>query len=272
MFVRKNGEEGFGDLTMVQIKIGEKDCVLSLLRDVTSKVIAEQEIQEYQKNLRYLTSELTIAEEKERRRIAVNLHDHLGQSLAMSKIKLAEAQKENDPVIILDKVDAAKKYLDDSITNSRIITYELSPPVLHELGFSAAIRWRLGQIEDEHNIKTEIIDNSMSIALKDDVRIILFRAFMEIANNAIKHSFATKITTEIKNDNNFLYVIVSDNGISFDPITAEKEATNKKSFGLFSIRERISFLNGQMKIISKIGKGTTISIKIPNESISDERG
>jgi len=91
----------------------------------------------------------------------------------------------------------------------------------------------------------------------------LFRAAMEIINNAIKHSSATEIKANISNDSDFLYVVISDNGVGFNPEKAEREATKKRSFGLFNIRERISYLNGEMKIKSKKGFGTDIKIKIP---------
>jgi len=157
VYKTKNNEAGIAKFSIEKINIAGDRCLLTSIRNITDQKRIQKEIEEYQKNLKSLTSEITLAEEKERRRIAINLHDHLGQSLAMSKIKLAESQKETEVPLIINKVNVAKKYLDDAIKNSRLITYELSPPVLYELGFSAAIRWRLDQVKNEHNLNTRSI-------------------------------------------------------------------------------------------------------------------
>ncbi len=250
---------------MELIHLREGVCILSILNDITKRKATENEIQEYQKNLKILSSQITLAEEAERRRIAVNLHDNLGQSLAMAKIKLAEAEKENDKKRLNEKINESKKYFNDSIESSRSITYQLSPPILYELGISHAIRWRLEQIEEENNINTSLIDNTESINLNEETNILLFRAIMEIINNVIKHSKATKLKVSLNNDENFITVQISDNGIGFDPVKAEKNATQNMSFGMFSNRERISFINGNMEIISKIGQGTSTILRIPNQ-------
>jgi PAS domain S-box-containing protein len=262
-YVTKNNNIGWAQFSINKIKISSKLYLFTSIRDITEQKRVETEIEEYQENLKSLASELTLAEEKERRRIAINLHDHLSQSLAMSKIRLAEAEKEDLSANSLEKIRDAKNFLDTAINNSRSITYDLSPPVLYDLGFSAAVRWRLDQVEKDHKITTELVDNVETMILKADVRVLLFSAAIEIINNVVKHSKATKVTVIIDKDSEYLYVRITDNGIGFDPGVAEKEATKKRSFGLFSIRERISFLHGKMEIDSIIGNGTTIKIKIP---------
>ncbi len=265
-FKTKNNNIGVAQFSIDKIIIGGETCLLTSIKDISERKRAEKEIQEYQTNLKSLTSEITLAEEKERRRIAVNLHDHLSQSLAMSKIKLTEVEKEDLDPNTLEKIKEAKNFLDTAINNSRKITYDLSPPVLYDLGFSAAVRWRLDQVERDHNLKTEFVDNVDRMILKDEVKILLFRAAIEIINNTIKHSKATKLTVLINKDKKYLHISFADNGIGFDYEVAEKEATKKRSFGLFSIRERISFIHGELKIDSFIGSGTTINIKIPYNS------
>ena len=263
-FITKSGKIGIGELSMDLVNLREEVCILSILRDITKRKEAEKDIQVYQKNLKLLSSQITLTEEAERRRIAVNLHDHLGQSLAMAKIKLTEAEKNINEIELTGKINEVKKYLNDSIESSRSITYQLSPPILYELGISQAVSWRLEQIEKENNISTSIIDNSKSITISEDVKILLFRAIMELINNVIKHANATKLEVNLDDDKKHVIVKISDNGIGFDPVEAEKKATQNMSFGMFNNRERISFINGNMKISSTIGKGTTTTIKIPN--------
>ena len=271
-FITKSGKVGVGELSMDIILLQGEKCILSILRDVTEKKKIENEILEYQKNLKLLASKITLAEQEERRRIAANLHDNIGQSLAMAKIKLSEAEKTDEPAEILENVSIAKKYLDESINGSRSITYKLSPPVLYELGFVAAVRWLLDEVTKEHKIKTKVVDESDEIFLENEVKVLLYRAVLEIVNNAVKHSMAKNITVFLSNNDNDLFISLTDDGVGFDQAKAKKEAEVNRSFGLFSIRERISFLKGDIGITSEIGKGTEISIKIPYKLLSIKEG
>jgi PAS domain S-box-containing protein len=263
----KSGKVGFTQLSIDQIHIADELCLITIIRDITGQIKTQREIEDYQKKLKSLTSEITLAEERERRRIAINLHDHLSQSLAMSKIRLAEAEKQRSEEEIYKKIRDAKNFLDNAITKSRSITYELSPPVLYDLGFSAAIRWQLDELAKEHKIKTELKDIADKIKLNDEVRVLLFRAVVEIINNALKHAMASKLMINISNDEDQLFVEVTDNGKGFDLIEAEQNAVRNRSFGIFSIRERISFLNGTMEIDSQLNKGTAVKISIPYKDL-----
>lgn len=266
-FITKNGNVGFGDLSIDVIYINEQKHLLSILKDITERKKAEKEIEDYQNNLKLLSSQITIAEQEERRRIAIDLHDNLSQSLAIAKIKVSEVQRDCENLNTLEKFTSAKKQLDKAIRSSRLITYELSPPILYELGFSAAVRWRLEQVEKEFNIQTELIDEAEHIELEIDVRVLLFRAALEIITNAIKHSRANRFKVLCKCVDEQLEIEFSDNGVGFNLDEAEKQAIKKKSLGLFSLRERISFINGTININSRIGEGTVITIKIPNISV-----
>ena len=263
-FNKKNGEKGTVEVSMELIKIEDEDFLITTVKDITERKIIEEEIKEYQKNLKSLTTEITLAEERERRRIAINLHDQLGQSLALTKIKLSEAAKDKEYTSMIEKVSEALKYLDDCIATSRTITYDLSPPVLYELGFAAAIRWKLDKVAEEYKLKVSFEDNtSLSNKLREEVRVLLFRVTSELINNAVKHSGATKLNADIRNDEKNLLFTISDNGKGFDLVNVTKNATKNKSFGLFSIKERISYINGDMIINSAKNKGTKITIKIP---------
>ena len=124
---------------------GEK-CLLSVIQDVTEKKRVEEQLQTYQENLKSLSSELTLAEERERRRLAVNLHDQISQPLAMAKIKLTGLPLKEIPESLSSEIEEAKSFLSAAIERSRVLTHELSPPILHEIGLPAAVRWRLDQI------------------------------------------------------------------------------------------------------------------------------
>ncbi|MBL1212687.1 MAG: PAS domain S-box protein [Ignavibacteriae bacterium] len=259
----RSGKTGFTQLSIDQLMIAGELCLISSIRDITEQIKSQKAIEDYQKKLKSLTNEITLAEERERRKIAMNLHDHLSQSLAMSKIRLAEAKKQKSEEEIICKIKEARKFLDNAIIKSRSITYELSPPVLYDLGFSAAIRWQLDVVAKEHKIETELEDTADIITLNDEVRVLLFRAVVEIINNALKHADASKLTIKINNDKNNLFVEVTDDGIGFDQQAAELNASKNNSFGIFSMRERISYIKGTMVIDSEMNKGTSVKIAIP---------
>jgi PAS domain S-box-containing protein len=116
----KSGKVGFTQLSIDQINIADELCLITSIRDITDQINTQREIEEYQKKLKSLTSEITLAEERERRRIAINLHDHLSQSLAMSKIRLAEAEKQRSEEDVYKKIRDAKNFLDNSNNKSHV--------------------------------------------------------------------------------------------------------------------------------------------------------
>jgi PAS domain S-box-containing protein len=221
--------------------------------------ITERKQLEY--DLKKLTTELTLAEERERRQIAVNLHDNMGQSLALAKIKTQELINANEynKILLMDVMN----HVNNAIKSSRNLTYELSPPVLYELGFVAAIRWKLTQIKNQSNLKTRLIDQSKSVVLKNEIKVLMFRTLNEILTNVIKHANATRISIMVKVVRNNLILTVRDDGKGFNVDRILKASIKSKKFGLFSIHERIEYINGNMKIESAIGKGTKISVIVP---------
>jgi signal transduction histidine kinase len=162
-------------------------------QDVSQRKEAEDKLMHYQEQLRSLASELSLAEERLRRRIASDLHDNISQNLAISKMKLESLTDSVNP-------DQAKELLE--ITNliaqtigvTRSLTFEMSPPVLYELGLESAIRWLVNQTRKRFDIDTEFIDDEKEKPVDNDIRVILFQAVRELLANVIKHSKARKVT------------------------------------------------------------------------------
>ncbi len=237
--------------------------------DITKRKKAEirlnenlEQIREYQKKLKNMNMELTLAEEKERRRIAENLHDGLGQTLSLAFIKLSSISTSifSDGEKKLWK--EASGLLNDAISESRNLTYDLSPPILYELGLIPAFKWKLSQIEDSMDIKTKIIGEEHLIQVRKEFEIFLYRMVSELLTNVIKHASATKIELIIgKNERDYL-ITVHDNGIGFDSRQMNAKLNGDGGFGLMSITERLDSMKGRLTLVVENGTKATIAIPI----------
>jgi len=233
-------------------------------RDITEINKNKQKILDYQNNLRLMTHEMSRIEEREKRELAYKLHDVIGQSMAMAKIKLGEISKNMSFENVQKNIDLAKSLVVDAIKKSRDLTYELSPPILYELGLVAAINWYSSQISKLYNIKIHINGIKESLGCSEEIKIIIYRSIVELLNNIIKYSHATKAVITINEFKNHGKITIRDNGRGFNSDNTQV-LTKSKKFGLFSIKERIEYIGGEFKIESKMKVGTTATIKIPTE-------
>ncbi|MCX5813837.1 MAG: PAS domain S-box protein [Proteobacteria bacterium] len=236
------------------------------VEDITEQKKAEEKIQSYQKQLRSLASDLSLAEEKERRRIATMLHDHIGQVLAVSKIKLGalmEYAKTNAPG---DKLEEIREYIEQAIRYTRSLTFELSPPILYDLGLEAALEWLTEQIHEQHGLDYEFENDNYLKPVNDEIRIFLFMAVRELLVNVAKHARAWKVKVTVRKIENNISIHVVDDGVGFNAAKMNFYFDENKGFGLFSIRERLHHLGGQVEIRSQKGRGTRIVLNAPLKS------
>jgi len=235
--------------------------LIIVCRDITEREKSRQQIIDYQENLKSMTYELNTIEEKTRKQLANWLHDDVSQAMALSKITLSSITPNMSYDDINDKIKSVNIFLTNAIKSSRDLTYELSPPILHELGLSAAVMWYTNQISKLFKIKFQISGVKKHLDISEDIRILLYKVIVELSNNIIKHSGASLVTITISQFKSFIRVIVRDNGVGFDS-KSQQILSKEKKFGLFSIRERINYIGGEFKIDSKIKKGTQVVIKI----------
>jgi two-component system sensor histidine kinase/response regulator len=230
-----------------------------------------QEIQKYQLKLKRLNTEITLVEENEKRRIAENLHDSLGQTLSLAFMTLSSINKESSKEKIIDTIQTSSELLDKAISESRTLTYDLSPPILYELGLVPAIKWRLDQYKEKTNSLVNLSDSSGNILLSKAYNIFLYRAVGELLTNIQKHAKCTLVDIKLSTNDNKFKIIIKDNGVGFSKNKVLETPSNIGGFGLISIEERIQNLNGIFKIESKLGVGTKATIIIPlNEMLFKE--
>jgi signal transduction histidine kinase len=214
--------------------------------------------------LKSLASQLSITEERERHQLATQLHDHIGQSLVISKAKLDE-QYEADISGDLKKVlREVCECLGQVIQDTRTLTFDLSSPLLYMMGFEAAAeQWLIDEIQKKHGIKTKFANDGKHKPLDEDIRGILFRNLRELLINVVKHAKAQKVKVSVLRVNENIQVRVEDDGIGFNPLEVKTGTILSGKFGLFSIRERLEQLGGSVEIRSRPGEGSTIIMTAP---------
>ena len=227
----------------------------------SARLIAENRA----KQLQALAAELVGAEQKERRRLAKILHDHLQQLLVAAKFSTSIVQARADTEETRKLTEQIIGTLDESIRASRSLTADLSPPVLYERGLIAGLQWLSRQMQEMHGLTVEVQADTTVDLVDEQVRLFLFEAVRELLLNIVKHGQVKRAAVWMqKFENGEIEVDVSDDGIGFDPSIIGGAFTTG-GFGLFSIRERLSYFGGRMTIDSEPGRGCRISLIAPSD-------
>ena len=224
---------------------------------------AEERLFAYQERLRSLASELALAEERVRRRIATALHDRIGQTLALSKVKLGQLGEEAAAAGLDGQVAEVRDLIDSAVRDTRSLTFELSPPILYEVGLEAAIDWLADQIHRDHKIEVRFHDDRQPKPLDDHVRVVLYQAARELLLNIVKHANASAADVSVRRSGQEVQIVVEDDGQGLDIAKLPSNVTGSHGFGLFSIRERLSLVDGHLDIESEIGQGCRMTLWAP---------
>ncbi len=234
-----------------------------LRSEITERKKAEEKLLIYQKQLRSLASELSLAEERLRRRIATNVHDHVGQNLAISKIKIESLRESVSSSELAKGLEEIRDLIAQTIESTRSLTFELSPPVLYELGFEAAMEWLVRQTRQQHGLSADFKADGQTKPLDNNVRVLLFQAVRELLVNVAKHAQAHNVTVSTRRVGNEIQVSVEDDGVGFDISQTGAHDYKTGGFGLFSIRERLGHIGGHLEVESEPGLGTRVTLVAP---------
>ncbi|HPS55942.1 MAG TPA: ABC transporter substrate binding protein [Sedimentisphaerales bacterium] len=235
----------------------------SLLNEIEIRKKAEEMLLSSQSRLRSLASELSLAEERLRHKIATDVHDNIGQNLAMSKIRLEELRKNLGVGELSEKVRELLELISQTISVTRSLTFDISPPVLYELGFEPAMEWLVRNARKSHGFDAEFESDGKDKPIDNNIRVLLFQAVRELLVNVAKHAKASMVTVISTREDNHIKVRVIDDGIGFDFERVRRKADDFIGFGLFSIRERLGFVGGSIEIDSKKGEGTKVILRAP---------
>jgi PAS domain S-box-containing protein len=232
---------------------------LSLIEDITREKQTQAEITAYQERLRALAAELTMTEERERRRLATDLHDNIGQVLALLQIKLGSLRQAIPSREMAADLDEARTLLSQIISATRSLTLEMGLSVLHELGFESGVEWLGEKFQEQYGLNVEVNCEPLPASLGPPQITFLFRAVRELLTNVTKHANARHVRIEVKTEGERFVVRVADDGIGFEV----SNLTEVAGFGLFSIAERVSNQGGKMEVTSAPDQGTMVAIAFP---------
>jgi signal transduction histidine kinase len=263
-FRRPDGEEIILETMAYPYKYQGAPAVLVVGHDVTERRLAQRELEEYQKRLRTMTSELATVEERERRRIAVDLHDRVGQTLAICTTRVKFLREALAGSSNSDEINGILKMLNQTIQDTRALTFELSPPLLYELGLASAVEWLAEHVQEHYGLEVQFRDDGAPKPLKEDLKILLFRSTRELLINTVKHAQAGWARVSLSTDGHRIAVNVEDNGVGLMEDVIETRPA--KGFGLFSIRERLEPLGGTLDILSQPRKGSCVILTAPLET------
>ena len=245
-------------------KTGKVVSSIGILQDITARKRTEEQIIHHQEQLRALTSKLSSIEESERRYIAESIHDSIIQPLVFMDVKVKSLGKTTKDTNLTDSFGQMRSILAELIEKARSYTFDLSYPILYELGLEAAIEeWLRTEIRDKHKIAIEFKADSQSKDLEQSMITFLFKSVKELLINVVKHAEASNVKVSLAKEQNKMVVCVEDDGCGFDSDWSKEVYSKSSGFGLFSIRERLAYLGGNLNIESKPGAGSQIDLTVP---------
>lgn len=233
-----------------------------LRAEIRERERAEEELKISRDQLRALAARLQAVREEERKSMAREIHDELGQACTAIKMDLALIGSRARQTRLKSKVSSALRVVDEMIVTLRRISSELRPRPLDDLGLPAALEWQAQEFENRTGISCQITLPQQPLTLDPERSTAVFRIFQESLTNVARHSRATCVDARLETNPELLIFVVHDNGCGFDVDGAKAGG----SLGLVGMRERALLLNGEIRIESVSGSGTTLTLLIPSPS------
>ena len=264
--VRADGRQFPVELAITKVPLEGPPIFTGFVRDITDRNRAEKQLRDSREQLRALAAYLQSVREEERTRIAREVHDELGQTLTSLKMDLAWLDKKMSGASATDDLQQAEAKLkglpeqvDAIIGTVRKIATELRPPILDDLGLEAAIEWQLQEFQSRTGTKCHFESRLRHTELDQERATAVFRIFQETLTNIARHAEATEVNVVLREERDRLILEVQDNGRG----VAGRESSGSKSLGLLGMRERATMLDGEVNIIGRQGRGTTVGVCIP---------
>ncbi len=257
---RKDGSEFPADISLSPLRTDRGMLMMAVVRDVSERRNAQLALEESSQRLRELAAQNEAVREADKKHIAREVHDELGQVLTALRMDISLLSLRFgalDPALI-DKVQGMKALVDRAIQGVRNVAMNLRPAAL-DMGLVPAIEWLCSEFTRQNNIACRLHFADENIELNETRSVVVFRIVQESLTNIVRYASASQIDVTLSCHENELRAQVSDNGLGFDLQTAAQ----KKSLGLLGMRERALALGGVLEIISKPGQGTTINLSIP---------
>lgn len=260
-FLTKSGEKIPYYFTGIAIEYENGKCLMGVGIDFSERVKAQEIIRQSSEQLRQLTAHLQEVREEERKRIGREIHDELGQQLTAIKMDIAWINRRipDDAKQVKDKLGNTMKLLDSGNQSIRRILNELRPVILDDYGLLEALGWQGRQFTANTGIPVELATSETQLKLPEAIATCIFRVYQEALTNITRYAEAKQVNTSLAIMNDYLQLIVEDDGKGFDTEMAKQ----KNSFGILGMKERVLSVKGDFELSSTPGKGTRISVGIP---------
>ena len=279
---RSDGTEFPVEVSSQGTTVGESRLLISIIRDITDRKKAEAKLRKFNETLerrvaertseviqqaeqlRALASQLSRTEQRERQRLAKILHDHIQQLIVASQMQLRWLKHNAHSEKFPEAVERIESILGEALQASRSLTIDLSPPVLQHGDLIGALEWLCSRLRDNHQFHVEFLAESRAESVSEDVRYLLYESARELLFNAVKHSgVAEAQMTLFQSDRDHLTLAIADRGQGFDPEEIKSRTADQMSFGLFSIQERLAYINGRMVVETTPNHGAKIMLTVP---------
>lgn len=232
--------------------------------DITERKEAEEALDAKQRQLSSMAVELSLAEEQERRRIASELHDHIGQQLLLTRIKLGSLASRLEGSEDEETYRDIQELLGQTIDDVRSLTQQLNPPLLSSVGLEAALEWLARRMERDYSVRVHFSDDGRRKPLCAELRTVLYQSARELLINVAKHAGSAEAWLHVGRDGTMFRLIVKDRGSGFAcPSGQEMQVARNGSYGLFNIRQRTEYLGGTLEIDTVPGRGTCVTLRVP---------
>ena len=244
-------------------RLGSISGIVGVLLDVTDLKKAQSQEEFYREKLVALTSALSAVKEQERRWIAREIHDSISQTLALAKLQLKLLGTRISSEELSRELSAVIGTLDQALSYTRNLTFELGIPVLYQLGLNSALEWLCDELREKYNFNDHYQPYFLPRIKNDNFETFLFRSAQELLMNAVKHSGVKEASLTIFKSEQDIFISVHDEGKGFDAYRLSSSDFSKKTYGLFNLETQVRSLGGKVEIHSEPGKGTEIILKIP---------
>jgi signal transduction histidine kinase len=259
---RKDGSNLQASVVLVPVSVpGGQLEIYAIFRDITGRKRAEEELRRYAERLQVLARRVVEVQEEERRRLARELHDEIGQALTAIGINLQVLGRSCGPEA-RPRLEDCRGVVQHAIEQVRGLALDLRPSMLDDFGLAAALRWLLDRQAQRAGFVGHFSAPTSEAPLHPDLATACYRIAQEALTNVVRHARARHVWVELLQGDDEVILTIRDDGVGFDPEDARGRAARGESFGLLGIRERVELLGGRVDIRSQPGQGSTIRVRL----------